>query len=98
MTLRRRQLDRKQNEAKSSVYSYNALPVNCEQDWKLSATVQFLLSPYDGAPYIEQRHSSSWHHGLMSNSWLSNCGGTTPDDEETEPVKLYTPTMAQILL
>jgi len=25
----------------------------------------------------------------------SNCGGTAPDDEETEPVKLYTPTMAQ---
>ena len=25
----------------------------------------------------------------------SNCGGTIPDDEETEPVKLYTPTMAQ---
>ena len=76
--------------------------MNCEQDWKLSATIQFLF-PYDGAPYIEQRLSSyletnSWHHGLMSNSWLSNCGGTTPDDEETEPVKLYIPTMAQILL
>ena len=27
----------------------------------------------------------------MSNSWLSNCGGTTPDNEETEPVKLCIP-------
>ena len=45
--------------------------MNCEQDWKLSAAVQFLLpvvSPYDGAPYIEQRHSSyleTLTHGIM---------------------------------
>ena len=26
---------------------------------------------------------------------MSNCSGSTPDDEETEPVELYTPTMAQ---
>ena len=54
--------------SKTSVYSYNALPVNCEQDWKLSATVQFVLSPYDGAPYIEERHSSyleTLTHGIM---------------------------------
>ena len=25
----------------------------------------------------------------------SSCGGTIQDDKETEPVKLYTPTMAQ---
>ena len=70
--------------------------MHCEQDWKLSAIVQFVLSPYDGAPYIDEGHPSYLetltHHGLM---WLSNCGGTTPDDEETDPVKLYTPTMAQ---
>jgi len=34
--------------------------------------LQFLLSPYDGVPYIEEQHSSfsSWHPGLMHNSWL----------------------------
>ena len=47
----------------TSNYNYNALSVNCEQDWKVSATVQFLLSPYksrdnDGAPYSEEQHYS----------------------------------------
>ena len=46
------------NTTRNLAYNYNVLGVNCEQDWKLFATVQFLLSPYDGAPYIEERHSS----------------------------------------
>ena len=66
--LRRHHLDRK-------LSFYNTLPVNCEQDWTLSATVQFLLSPYDGAPYSDERHSS----------YLDPA-----DDEETEIVKIDT--------
>jgi len=32
--------------SKTFLCNYNALSVNCDQDWKVSATVQFLLSPY----------------------------------------------------
>ena len=102
--LRRRQLDRKLSFINFSLW----LQLQCttsELNWKPSETVQFLLSPHDGAPswywgmtFQLPGNFNSWHHGLMSNSWLSNYGGTTPDNEETEPVKRYTPTMAQILL
>ena len=47
---KRWQLDRKLSKNFSLLLK--ALPVN------KSTTIQFLLFPYDGAPYIEERHSS----------------------------------------
>ena len=42
--------------------AYSALLVNCEQNWKVSATIYLWLShnlpAQDGAPYSEERHSS----------------------------------------
>ena len=65
--LRRWQLARK--------LSYNALPVNCEQDWNYLPPFNFCHSIwwctiYWGATFQLPGNFNSWHHGLMSNSWI----------------------------
>ena len=72
--LRRRQLDRKLSFwwLQSIATMHYQWTVN--KDCKLSATVQFLsiwrCTIYWGTTFQLPGNFNSWHHGLMSNSWL----------------------------